>query len=89
MYALIHSVDDFRIFPDRLVVQSAIPATIFNISLVAEHKVSFKPFYDPSDFNVRPKNITPIEFTPNRTGEFTIRHENHGITGDLIVNENK
>ena len=89
MYALIHSVDDFRIFPERLLLQSGIPATIFNISLVAEHKVSIKPFYDPRDLNVRPKKITPIEFTPDRTGEFTIRHEIHGFTGDLIVDENK
>ena len=85
MYALIHSVDEFQIFPDRLVMQVGIPATIHNISLVAEHKVSFKPFHDPEDFNVRPRAITPIAFTPDSAGEFTILHEIHGFTGTLVV----
>ena len=88
MYALIHSIDDFRIFPARLVVQKGIPATIHNISLIAEHKVSFEPFHVPEDINIRPRKITPIELNPDRTGEFTIRHELHGFTGELIVEEN-
>ena len=87
MYALIHSVDEFQIFPDRLTIKKDIPATVHNISLIAEHQVSFKPFHDPEDFNVRPRQITPIKFTPDKTGEFTILHELHGITGDLVVEE--
>ena len=35
MYALIHSVDEFRIFPDRLELLPGIPATVHNISLIA------------------------------------------------------
>ena len=85
MYALIHAVDDFRIFPDRLVLQQGIPARIHNISLIADHQVSFKPFYDPEGINIKPREITPIEFTPDRTGQFTILHELHGFTGELIV----
>lgn len=88
MYSLIHSVDEFRIFPGRLVLQEGIPATIHNISLIAEHRVSFRPFDDPSDINVRPRVVTLIEFTPDETGQFTIKHENHGFTGDLIVEGN-
>ena len=85
MYALIHSVDDFQIFPSQLVIQEGIPTTIFNIGIIAEHEVSFEPFHTPQGLNVRPREITPIDFTPDETGEFTIRHELHGFTGQLIV----
>lgn len=85
MYALIHSIDDFKIFPDRLVLQKDIPVTIYNISLIAEHEVSFNPFFAPDDINIRPREVTPIEFTPGQTGEFAIKHELHGFTGQLIV----
>ena len=87
MYALIHNVDDSKIFPDRLVVQEGIPTTIHNISLVAEHRVSIEPFYSSEDFNVKPREISRFVFTPDQTGEFTIRHEIHGITGEFIVEE--
>ena len=86
--ALIHSIDDSRIFPDRTVVQKDIPVKIYNISLTTEHRVSIKPFYDPKDINVRPLTITLIEFTPDRTGEFTIRAEISGLTGTLVVEDN-
>ena len=89
MYALIHSADDGRIFPDRLVVQQGVPTTVHNISMVAEHRVSFKPFHDPEDINVRPRQITPIAFTPDSAGEFTILHLIDGITGTLVVEENR
>lgn len=85
MFALIHSIEDFRIFPDRLVVQNGIPVTIHNISLIAEHRVSIEPFYVPEDINVRPREISPFEFTPDRTGVFIICHELHGFTGKLVV----
>ena len=87
MYALIHSIDDFRMFPDKLVVQSGIPVTIHNISLIDEHMVSVEPFYFPGDINVRPRERTIFEFTPDTTGEFTILHELHGFTGQLSVLE--
>ena len=87
MFALIHSIDDFRIFPDELVIQQGIPTTIHNISLIGEHRVSFEPFHVPDDLNIRPREITPIQFTPDSTGEFTIRHEIHGFTGSLVVEE--
>ena len=89
MYALIHSVDEFRIFPDRLEVQAGIPVTIHNIGIIGEHKVSFKPFHEPEDLNVRPREITSISFTPETPGEFEIRHEIHGFTGTLVVGANE
>ena len=89
MYSFIHSLDDFRIFRDRLVVQKGIPVRLHNISLTAEHRVSFEPFHIPEDINVKPKEISIVEFTPDRTGEFTILHEIHGITGQLIVEEHQ
>ena len=85
MFSLIHSIDDFRIFPDHLVLQEGIPARIHNISLVGEHQVSFGPFEDPDDINVKPREISILDFTPGEPGEFTIRHELHGFTGHLIV----
>ncbi|MCI0797944.1 MAG: hypothetical protein J4N84_05855 [Chloroflexi bacterium] len=88
MYALIHSIDDFQIFPDRLVVQEGIPVTVHNISLIAEHKVSFGPFHTPQDINIKPKEITPINFTPEEPGEYKIQHELHGFSGELIVEGN-
>ena len=89
MYALIHSVDEFRIFPDRLEVQAGIPVTIHNIGIIGGHKVSFKPFHEPEDLNVRPREITSISFTPETPGEFEIRHEIHGFTGTLVVGANE
>ena len=85
MFSLIHSIDDFRIFPDRLVLQKGIPARIHNISLVGEHQVAFGPFEDPDDINVRPREISILDFTPGEPAEFTILHELHGFTGELIV----
>ena len=48
MYALIHSVDDFRIFPEKLTLQDGVPVTVFNISLTSDHRVSFKRVHNPS-----------------------------------------
>ena len=89
MYALIHSIDDSRMFPEELVVQEGIPARIHNISMTAEHRVSFGPFFVAEDINVRPREITPIDFNPVGEGRFTIRHELDGITGQLVVEENR
>ena len=85
MYALIHDVDQFRLFPETIVVQKDIPVTIHNISLVAEHQVSIEPFELGEQINVRPRVLTRFEFTPDTAGEFTILHKLHGFTGTLIV----
>ena len=87
MYALIHSVDDFRMYPDSIVVQSGIPVTIHNISLIDQHQVSIESFQRPEDVNVKPREVSQFEFTPEESGVFTIRHELHGFTGHLIVDE--
>ena len=89
MYSLIHSIDEFQIFPDKLVIQKDIPTRIHNISLIDEHRVSVDPLYIPDDFNVKPKEISIFEFTPDSAGEFTILHEVHGITGHLIVEDHQ
>ena len=85
MHSLIHSIDDFRIFPGNLVLQEGIPTRIHHISLIAEHRVSIGPFDVPDDINVKPREISIVEFTPDTAGKFTILHEIHGITGELIV----
>ena len=79
MYALIHSVDEFRIYPETLIVQSGIPVTIHNISLVDQHQVSIESFQNPEDVNVKPREVSRFEFTPESSGIFTIRHELHGF----------
>ena len=89
MYVLIHSVDDFQIFPEKLVIQKDIPTTLHNISLIAEHRVSIGPFLIPDDFNVAPREISVFEFTPDNAGVYTILHEIHGFTGQLIVEEDR
>ena len=45
------------------------------------------PFYVADDVNVRRREITSFEFTPDSTGEFTIRSEEHGFKGTLVVEE--
>ncbi len=69
MYALIHSVDDSQIYPETLVVQSGIPVTILNISLIDQHQVSIESFLSPEDVNVKPKEVSRFEFTPEDHGE--------------------
>ena len=86
MYALIHSIDDFRMYPGTLVVQSGVPVTIHNISLIDQHQVSIETFLSPEDVNVKPGKVSQFEFTPEDHGEYTIQHELHGFTGKLIVN---
>ena len=88
-FALIHSLDDFQIFPDSIVVQKDVTVKLYNISLNADHEVSVVPFYPPpEDYNVRPRKTSTIEFIPDATGQFTISHEIHGFTGALVVEEN-
>ena len=43
----------------------------------------------PDDINVKPREISIVEFTPDTAGKFTILHEVHGITGELIVEEDE
>jgi len=87
MYALIHDVDQFRMFPERIVVNRDIPVTIHNISLIAEHQVSIESYEPGQEINVMPGEITRFEFTPDTTGDFRILHELHGFTGTLVVED--
>ncbi len=47
------------------------------------------PFYVADDVNVRPREIASFDFTPDSTGEFTIRDETQGFMGTLIVEESR
>ena len=85
IFAFIHSVDDFRVYLDRMVVQEDMPVTIHNISLIAEHQVYVKLCHDPATVNRLPGEITRIEFIPDGIGVFTIQHELHGFAGELVV----
>ena len=85
MYALIHDVDQFRLFPETIVVNKDIPVTIHNISLVAEHQVSIERYESGEEINVLPGELTRFEFTPDVAGNFTILHEIHGFSGTLTV----
>ena len=87
MYALIHDVDGFRMYPETLVVQKDIFVAIHNISLVAEHQVSIESFVDPDALNVKPRERSLFEFTPETEGNYTIRHELHGFTGQLVLSQ--
>ena len=87
MFALIQSVDESRVYPEKSFVVKDVPVKVFNISLTADHKVSIAPFYVAEDTNVRPREITSFDFTPDSTGEFIIRSENREFTGTLIVEE--
>ena len=55
------------------------------VSLVAEHQVSIESFVDPDALNVKPRERTLFEFTPATEGNYIIRHELHGFTGQLVV----
>ena len=81
MYALIHRVDEFPDLPRHPGNSERYPHHHSQHRIIAEHQVSFKPFHDPEDFNIRPKEITPIAFTLDQAGTFTIKHELHGFTG--------
>ena len=85
MYALIHDVDQFRMFPETIVVNKGIPVTIHNISLTAEHQVSIERYETGAQINVLPGELTSFEFTPDSVGNFTILHKLHGFSGTLTV----
>jgi len=85
MYALIHSVDDSRMYPETVAVRSGTPVTILNINLIDQHQVSIESFLSPEGLNVKPGEVSMFEFTPETRGAYTIRHELHGFTGELIV----
>ena len=87
MFALIQSAGDNRVFPERTLVVRDVPVTVFNISLTEEHSVSVSPFYDTAELNVRPREITSFDFTPDRTGTFAIESAIYGYRGTLVVED--
>ena len=87
MFALIQSAGDSRLFPERTLVVKDVPVKVFNISLTEEHSVSVSPFYDPAELNVRPREITSFDFTPNRAGTFAIESAIYGYQGTLVVED--
>jgi len=89
--ALIHSLPDAQTFPDTIVVQLGPAVQIANTALSEAHWVSLAPWVEaPSpeeSGNVKPKEITLFEFTPERSGTFAISHTVHGFAGKLVVEE--
>jgi len=89
--SLIHGNVQTQIFPPSIRVLKDIPLTIYNISLDDQHWVSIEPWVSaPSPSgpgNVRPREVTTFEFTPDQTGSFAIQHSVHGFSGTLIVEE--
>ena len=89
MLALIYSVEDDRVFPEESLVVTDVPVKVFTISLIEEHRVSISPFYLPEETNVKRREISSFDFTPDATGEFAIEDEIHGLSGTLIVEEKR
>ena len=89
MIALIQSERDSRVFPEASFVVKDVPVKVFNISLTADHMISIAPFYVTDDINVRPREITSFDFTPDSKGEFTILNETQGFVATLIVEEGR
>ena len=87
MLALVHSIDDFEVFPQTSLVVEGVPGRVFNISLIGEHQVSISPFHSPDGVNVQPGEITSFDFTRDEVGNFPIYHELHGFEGTLIVED--
>jgi len=89
--ALIHSLPDARTFPDTITVQLGPAVQIANTALSEAHWVSLAPWVEApapeQPGNVKPKEITLFEFTPERSGTYDIRHTVHGFAGKLIVEE--
>lgn len=87
--ALIHSLPDTQTFPNTIVVQVGPAVQIANTALREQHWVSLAPWVEaPASTepgNVKPKEITLFEFTPEQSGEFDIYHTVHGFAGKLIV----
>ena len=87
MFALIQSANEGKLFPERTLVVRDVPVRVFNISLTEEHRVSVSPFYDPAELNVRPREITSFDFTPDRAGTFAIRSAIYEYQGILVVED--
>ena len=87
--SLIHSAKSADIIPPVIRLFEDIPATIYNLSLDAEHWVSIEPWVEAPDVsqtgNVVPRQVTTFEFTPTDAGTYQIQHAVHGFGGTLIV----
>lgn len=101
-FALIHSLPDERIFPSQLTVKKGVKVRLFNTALEFDHppaagqpkvliidpETGEEPFDEvKGGFEVHPGEVTVVEFTPDRSGEFLIDHTGHGhpIQGKLTV----
>ena len=78
-----------RFYPNRFVVIKDIPVRLYITRLHSEHVNMFTiaPYVKSTAF-FRPGTLGVIEFTPDRTGRFSIVNEGHGYTASLIVVEN-
>ena len=84
-FSLIHDLEGGCVYPSRVVVQKGIPVKVYNTSLKGDDRVSIEPFYTPVGVNVKGRQVTTFEFTPDAAGQFTIRYDNHDFVGTLVV----
>ena len=98
-FSLIHSLKDLKIYPATLTVKKGIKVRLFNTATDGSHPTVIissddqgkNPVFGVQPFDVEVGQLTVVEFTPDKSGEFFITHELHGhdIDGKLIVKEEK
>ena len=98
-FALIHNLKDLKIYLPTLTVKKGIKVRLFNTATDGSHPTvaissddqGKNPVFGVQPFDVEVGQLTVVEFTPDKEGEFFITHELHGhdIDGKLIVKEEK
>ncbi len=86
--AVIQELYPGNFFPNKVTVKKGIPVKIYITTTDEEHinRVSIQPFVSSSEL-LETGEVTVIEFTPDRAGEFKIRNIGHGFEGTIIVEE--
>lgn len=94
-FALIHSLEQARIFPATLTVKQGIKVRLYNTAsdgthpgvVISSDEDGASRLFDVQPFEVKGGEVTMVEFTPTQAGEFFISHRPHGhdIVGELIV----
>ena len=77
-----------KFYPNKIIVKKGHPVKIYITTTDEEHinRVSIQPFVSSSEL-LQTGEVTVIEFTPDRVGEFKIRNIGHGFEGTIIVEE--
>ena len=96
-FSLIHSLKDLKIYPQTLTVKKGIKVRLFNTATDGSHPTvaissddqGKNPVFGVKPFDVEVGQLTIVEFTPDKTGDFFITHQLHGhaITSKLTVKD--